>query len=200
MQLNPLKIKELRKKILLLRDKLENRDFLSKKIVSNLYQLNCFKSSQKIMLFASFRSEVNTYELIKDLLCKKQCIALPLSDVKKKQLIIYKINTWEDLHTGAYGILEPNPKRCTKISPKDLDVVIVPGSVFDRRGARYGYGGGYYDKFLSSAPQALRIALAFSIQVQDYIPILPHDQLMDIIVTENEILRFTNLFVERQAL
>ena len=201
MQPNPSEIKKIRSKVLSLRDNLRDRDALSKKIVSNLCKLNCFKNSQNIMLFASFRSEVDTYRLIEYLLDKNKCVSLPLSDVKNKELIIYKIDTLEDLRKGAYGIAEPNPKRCKEISPKELDVVIVPGSVFDRRGARYGYGGGYYDRFLSiHAPQAIRIALAFSIQVQDYIPILPHDQLMDIIVTEDEILRFTNPTVRKQAL
>jgi len=199
-QPNPSEIKKLRSKILSLRDELRDRDIISKKIISNLYKLDCFKNSQNIMLFASFRSEVDTYKLIEDLLKKDKCISLPLSDVKNKELIIYKIDTLEKLRKGAYGIAEPDPKRCKKISPKELDVVVVPGSVFDRRGARYGYGGGYYDKFLSQkAPQAIRIALAFSIQIQKYIPILPHDQLMDIIVTEDEILRFTNPTVQKQA-
>ena len=69
-------------------------------------------------------------------------------------------------------------------------MVVVPGSVFDRRCGRYGYGGGYFDRFLSiEAPQALRIGLAFSLQVLPEIPLKTHDQRMDIIVTENEILR-----------
>jgi len=200
-QPNPSEIKKLRSKILSLRDELRDRDSLSNKIISNLYKLECFKKSKNIMLFASFRSEVDTYRLIEDLLKIKKIVSLPLSDVKNKELIIYRINTLKELRKGAYGIAEPDPKRCKEISPKELDVVIVPGSVFDRRGARYGYGGGYYDRFLSQeAPQAIRIALAFSIQVQDYIPILPHDQLMDIIVTEDEILRFTNPSVRKQAL
>jgi 5-formyltetrahydrofolate cyclo-ligase len=69
-------------------------------------------------------------------------------------------------------------------------MVVVPGSVFDRRCGRYGYGGGYYDRFLSiEAPQALRIGLAFSLQVVPGIPLKTHDQKMDIIVMENEMLR-----------
>jgi len=200
-QPKPSEIKKLRSNILSLRDNLKDRDVLSKRIISNIYKLNCFKSSQNIMLFASFRSEVDTYKLIEDLLNKNKCVSLPLSDIKNKELIIYKINTLEDLTKGSYGIAEPDPKRCKEISPRELDVVIVPGSVFDRRGARYGYGGGYYDRFLSiHAPQAIRIALAFSIQVQDYIPILSHDQLMDIIITEDEILRFINPSVQKQVL
>ncbi|MHB8809208.1 MAG: 5-formyltetrahydrofolate cyclo-ligase, partial [Desulfobulbaceae bacterium] len=52
-------------------------------------------------------------------------------------------------------------------------------------GGRLGYGGGYYDRFLAlEAPQALRIALAFGLQVVEQVPVEPHDQLMDFVVTE----------------
>ncbi len=202
MQPNALEIKKLRNSILSLRDSLRDRDIISKKIISNLFSLDCFKNSKTIMLFVSFRSEVNTHPLIKELLSKKEKnVVLPVSDIQNKQLITYKIKSWEDLCKGAYGILEPNPKKCERISPKELDIVVVPGSVFDRRGARYGYGGGFYDRFLAyCAPQAIRIALAFSIQVQDYILIQPHDQLMDLIVTEDEIIRVVSVPQERLIL
>lgn len=72
-----------------------------------------------------------------------------------------------------------------ELEPASIDVVIIPGSVFDRQGGRLGYGGGYYDRFLAqAAPQALRVALAYELQLVDAIKLQPHDQLMDWLVTE----------------
>ncbi len=124
-------------------------------------------------------------------LSQGKAVALPRTIIAKRQLECFQISSLDDLVTGAYSIMEPDPERCPRVDPSELDMVIVPGSVFDRRGGRLGYGGGYYDRFLSKdAPQALRIALAFSFQVQDNnIPLQPHDELMDYIVTEKEIIR-----------
>jgi 5-formyltetrahydrofolate cyclo-ligase len=75
----------------------------------------------------------------------------------------------------------------------------VPGSVFDTHCNRFGYGGGFYDRFLSMhAPQAIRIALAFDFQVQRKIDPKPHDEPMDIIVTEKRTIRCTK--PDRQAI
>ncbi len=123
-------------------------------------------------------------------LSQGKAVALPRTIIAQRQLECFQISSLDDLVTGAYSIMEPDPERCPRVDPSELDIVIVPGSVFDRRGGRLGYGGGYYDRFLSKdAPQALRIALAFSFQVQDNnIPLQPHDELMDYIVTEKEII------------
>ncbi|MBE0584168.1 MAG: 5-formyltetrahydrofolate cyclo-ligase, partial [Desulfofustis sp.] len=74
------------------------------------------------------------------------------------------------------------------VAPIDLDLIILPGSVFDRRGGRFGYGGGYYDRLLAQVPNATRIALAFELQVVDRLPLADHDELLDRIVTEQRII------------
>lgn len=78
--------------------------------------------------------------------------------------------------------------------PASIDVAIIPGAVFDRCGHRLGYGGGFYDRFLARmAPQATRIGLAFSCQVVDQIPSLPHDVPMDLVITEQEVLTWSRV-------
>lgn len=134
---------------------------------------------------------MNTHQLIKEKLNSSMEVAVPKTDATNRWLETYLLRDWEkDLSPGAYGILEPDMKVTSLISPSQIDLVVVPGSVFDRQCGRYGYGGGYFDRFLSiEAPQAIRIGLAFSLQLLPEIPLRPHDQRMDIIVTENEILR-----------
>ncbi len=164
---------------------------LSKKIINSLKGLDEYRASKMPFIYVSFRSEVKTHQLLRERLDKGLEVAVPKSDIKNHRLEAYILRSWKrDLRPGAYGIPEPDPGMTSSISPAQIDLVIVPGTVFDRHCGRYGYGGGYYDRFLSEeAPQALRIGLAFSFQVLPEIPLEPHDQGMDIIITENERLR-----------
>jgi len=133
---------------------------------------------------------VETLSLIAARLAEKMPVFLPKTLVREKRLEVFPINSVEDLAPGAYGIPEPVESRVEKTGKPGIDLVLVPGSVFDRRGGRYGYGGGFYDRFLSQeVPYAPRVALAFSFQVLDNIPLQPHDQLMDYIITEKEIIQ-----------
>ena len=74
-----------------------------------------------------------------------------------------------------------------KIAHKNIDLVLVPGIVFDHEGHRIGYGFGHYDKFLRKVPKATKIGLAFDFQVVDKIPREMHDVPVDMVVTEKGI-------------
>ena len=182
-----------RSQILSKRDRLSfsTLSYLSKKITNSFRKLEEYKNSRMPLIYVSFRSEVDTHQLIRERLNSGLEVAIPKTDVTNRRLETYLLKDWEKgLRPGAYGILEPDVKVASLIRPSQIDMVVVPGSVFDRQCGRYGYGGGYFDRFLSiEAPQALRIGLAFSLQVLPEIPLKTHDQRMDIIVTENEILR-----------
>ncbi|MDH3921502.1 MAG: 5-formyltetrahydrofolate cyclo-ligase, partial [Desulfobulbaceae bacterium] len=98
----------------------------------------------------------------------------------------------QDLVPGYYNIPEPDPKKSLRLEPGEIDAAVIPGSVFDIHGGRLGYGGGYYDRFLlNDAPQAKRIGLAFELQVVDNVPLEPHDQPLDILITEERIVNIT---------
>ena len=182
-----------RSQILSERDRLSfsTMSYLSKKITNSFRKLEEYKNSRMPLIYVSFRSEVDTHQLIRERLNSGLEVVIPKTDVTNRRLETYLLKDWEKgLRPGAYGILEPDVKVASLIRPSQIDMVVVPGSVFDRQCGRYGYGGGYFDRFLSiEAPQALRIGLAFSLQVLPEIPLKTHDQRMDIIVTENEILR-----------
>ena len=70
-----------------------------------------------------------------------------------------------------------------------IDVVIVPGSAFDREGGRMGYGGGFYDAFLRRLrPEARRIGIGFEAQLVEHVPCEEHDLCVDLLVTEERVL------------
>ncbi len=56
---------------------------------------------------------------------------------------------------GPFGLREPDPLRCPRVAPTELDCVFVPGVAFDEEGYRLGRGGGFYDGFLGQAPAKL---------------------------------------------
>ena len=137
----------------------------------------------------NFRSEVETLGMIDQLISQGKRIAVPLTIVGGYRLIPFEIkDPARDLHPGYCSIPEPDPDRLKKVFPSEIDVVILPGSVFDEAGGRLGYGGGYYDRFLAKeAPNACRIGIAFEMQVVEKVPILPHDQIMHYLVTEDRV-------------
>jgi 5-formyltetrahydrofolate cyclo-ligase len=71
---------------------------------------------------------------------------------------------------------------------KNYDLVIVPLLGFDRNGNRLGYGGGYYDKFLTKNNCKQAVGLAYAFQEVEELPVEEHDQKLDLIVTEEEII------------
>lgn len=149
--------------------------------------------ARNILLYCAFRTEVETEQLSKSLLHMKKKLCMPLVKPLEKELLPMIIDE-EDypLQPGYCGI--PEPVWCTSrcAAAEHLDIVILPGLVFDKNGNRLGYGGGYYDRFLAcKAPQALRLGLAFSCQLVPSIPAQNHDMRLDILVTEKEILRWS---------
>ena len=181
--------KELRARILARRDAMPRKEIerLSLSVQKRLTRQPFYLEASKIMVYISFRGEVSTFHLIEEALNQGKRIFAPVTRVRQRLLEIYEIRSLKELKPGAYGILEPDPAVCPRMEPGTLDLVLVPGSVFSRQCGRYGYGGGFYDRFLSAhAPQAVRTALAFHFQLLDHIPLAPHDELMDYIVTDCE--------------
>lgn len=80
------------------------------------------------------------------------------------------------------------------VDPNDLGAIIVPGLAFDRQGHRLGRGGGFYDAFLSridrrfenDVPRPVVVGVCFGCQLVEKVPTFPHDQRMDVVVTEGE--------------
>ena len=185
----------LRAAILAQRDRLPRaeRSRKSEKIAENFWQLPEAAAAGCIFTYVNFRSEVETLGLIMQCLVRNKVVAVPLTDVRQKALIPFRIvDPARDLKPGYCSIPEPDPLRAVKIAAEKIDIVIMPGSVFDSNGGRLGYGGGYYDRFLQNdAPRARRIALAFEMQLVEKVPLEPHDQPLDILITEKRVVKIS---------
>lgn len=165
---------------------------MSAAVISNLERVEEFSACRTVMFYAHFRSEVQTIKTMEKCLAAGKRVALPLTVPAENRLYPYLIeDPARDLRSGYCSIPEPDPARAKLLDPGEIEVVVVPGSVFDTSGGRFGYGGGFYDRFLvNDAPQAFRIGLAFELQMMaEDLPLAPHDQRMDCLVTENNIFR-----------
>lgn len=149
-------------------------------------------AAQVIFTYVNFQSEVETMELIRMWLAAGKVVSCPLTVADESRLDAYRITDPErDLHPGYCRIPEPDPSRAPRVKAEEIDVIILPGSCFDEQGGRLGYGGGFYDRFIAQqAPSAIRIGLAFALQVTDRLPLLAHDQRLHALVTEERALYF----------
>lgn len=162
----------------------------SEKIYENLFSVPVFQSADFIMSYVSFKNEVITHNIITELLSKGKQLAVPLCVNGDRELLACKILKFEDLSPGTMGILEPSLANSEIIEPHLLEVIIVPGTAFDRSMNRLGMGAGYYDRFLPKlSPKAVKIGLAYDFQLLDSIPAEKHDIPMDYIITESEIIQ-----------
>jgi 5-formyltetrahydrofolate cyclo-ligase len=162
---------------------------LSARVRAHLLCHPAWRESRVVLGYASFRQEVDTFPLLEEVLARGKELVLPRVVRASRSLHLLRVKDLAaDLRPGYQGILEPDPARCSSVDPGLIDLVLVPGVVFDRRGFRLGYGGGYYDRLLASLPRAVRVGLAFSLQVVEELPVLPHDLPVDVLVTEDGVL------------
>jgi 5-formyltetrahydrofolate cyclo-ligase len=184
----------LRKKLINKRKKLSKLDVNNKSLIieKKLFNLDEFKNSNNILFYVSYDNEVYTHDMIKKCLSMKKNIIVPISDLINKELILSKIERWDDLKKGSYNILEPTKKNENKINLKDIKIILIPAIAFDINGNRIGHGYGYYDKLLKKSNNALHIGLAFDFQIVDRINFDKHDVPVDKILTEKRIINCKN--------
>lgn len=187
------KKEELRKKCLNERAQISQTKISSwsSKINKRFLSLPQLKKAKKVMAYASMRKEIETFDLLEKLLDQGYLLYLPFTRKDIVDLGTAQINDLDsDLKDGVYGVQEPAAKIRDEKPPEDLDLIIVPGACFTRDGYRIGYGGGYYDSFLSKhSNQALKIGFCYDRFILDSIPVEEHDVPVDIIITEKEIIR-----------
>ena len=109
-------------------------------------------------------------------------VAVPAWRGGTYELVRYARDT--RLSKGPMGILEPEPQQDCGVPCAEPAVWIVPGLAFTADGARLGYGGGWYDRFLSAAaPSAVSLGVAYPFQMVDSLPVDPHDVPLTAIVS-----------------
>lgn len=169
----------------------ENKDELSRRIVGAFMALPEYAMAETVMFYIDVRSEVRTRHDLEQALQSGKTIVVPWCNADG-ELELFKLDSMDELELGMYKILEPRtelrglPEK--QVNVESLDLIMVPGVGFDRRGARTGHGKGYYDKLLQHArSNTPLVALAFECQLFDEIPVDDHDIFMNKIITEDHV-------------
>ena len=126
----------------------------------------------------SYNQEVRTAAILRRCLADGKRLAVP--KVYEEEMKFLWLEDLEAVAPGAYGIPEPIADGPVADDPAAL--VLMPGLAFDRQGGRMGYGGGFYDKYLSQHPGHPTIALCYGFQLLDHVEMEPHDIPVDAVL------------------
>lgn len=157
-------------------------------ILEKVLGLEAYRRAKLVHTYVSSKeNEVDTRALIGACLNQGKRVAVPVVMPGTKMLAHALIDGLDQLVVGPWGLAQPDPAAATWLpAAARIDLVVVPGLAFDRRGQRIGWGGGYYDRFLAQI-QAVKIGLCYDELVLDCIPGEPHDVPVDMVVAETTI-------------
>jgi 5-formyltetrahydrofolate cyclo-ligase len=178
------------------------REAWTASITTRLEALQAWRDARVIHAYVgALDGEVGTRAIVERALAEGRTVACPRVRREPPGLASYAIRSLDDLVAGPRGLWEPDPDRGEAVPDSALDLVLVPGIAFDRRGWRIGFGAGYYDRFLAGVAAAT-VGLAFSLQILDKLPVEPHDVPVDWIMTEGETIacRAIRELSEREAI
>ncbi len=141
-----------------------------------------------VSVYWPIRSELNTRPLIEALAGAGYPVVLPVMHKVRQPLIFREFAPGDDLVKGPFGLSEPADEK----QARDPDIIFSPLAAFDRRGYRLGYGGGIYDATLAQLRPKQRvtvIGVAYATQEADHVPTEPHDERLDYVLTEKELMK-----------
>jgi 5-formyltetrahydrofolate cyclo-ligase len=137
-----------------------------------------------LALFWPIRGEIDPLSLDETVRARGGCVVLPA--VVGDEMVFRRFDHAGNLEAGGFGTRHP-PANAPQCLP---DLIVAPLAAFDRTGGRIGYGGGFYDRYVSqlrSRDHRFRfIGIAFACQEVAAIPLAPHDERLDAVATERE--------------
>lgn len=142
--------------------------------------------------YSPINSEIDPFLLMRALADKGATLALPVIIARDHALIFRVWHPDQGLVRGPFGIFQPS----SDASEAEPDIVLVPLAAFDRAGHRIGYGRGYYDRTLQNLRAMKKmtvIGTAFAVQEIEVVPALPHDEQLDCVLTERELIDLRRL-------
>lgn len=141
--------------------------------------------ARRVLTCLSFGTELDTWRLADRLLAAGREVFVPRAEAETGRLLVHRYPC--ELETLSFGLQQPR-RGSPEASPESLEVALVLGLAFDRRGFRLGHGRGYFDRFLAGRAFPT-VGLAYDFQLRDSLPVEPHDVAMTAVVTERQIWR-----------
>jgi len=167
----------------------------SVKICNVFFNMKLYKDAEKIFTYINYKSEFAASIIAKKALEDGKRVCVPVMSGKVREMFFVEIKSFDELSKNKLGILEPK-LDFIKVLKSDFETaVIVPALAFSKNGYRLGYGGGFYDKYLSENDSFFNIGFAFDFQISDEIFNDEFDVPVDIILSESE-----KIFVNKNLL
>ena len=159
-----------------------DRQILDESLCNNIINSQDFKKAKTLLCYFPYGSEPNILPIAQRALSEGKQIAFPITDRENTKMCFHVISSLDGTVSGAYGIKEP-PKSAPRAKIDSDTLCIVPALAYDAKGNRLGYGGGYYDRFLSDFDGVSVLAI-YSFLYTDSLPTDKFDRRIDKIVTE----------------
>lgn len=160
------------------------RSLAARRLALEVLNLPLMKSARRVFTCLSFGAEPDTWWLVEALLDSGRQVYVPRMGRGKSRLHVHPFPC--RLETLPFGLRQPTAEAA-ELPPSaidsSLDVALLLGLAFDRRGFRLGYGRGYFDRFLDGRPFPA-VGLAFEAQLLDTVPAEDHDLPVAMVVTE----------------
>jgi 5-formyltetrahydrofolate cyclo-ligase len=164
------------------------RDEKSRAVADRLDGLAPFRDARVVALYVAIGAEVDASEIARRAAARGVRIGFPRGSEFERGLRFASCAAAE-LVRGPLGVFEP-PEGAPALDPREVECVVMPGVGFSEDGFRLGRGGGYYDATLPLLPRAVRVGLAFDVQIVPTLPHDAHDAPLDAVVTESRVLAF----------
>lgn len=178
----------LREKFKNVRKSFNDKETLDSLIFKSVVNHIDFSEYKSVMVYVSFGIEVDTLNLIEYLKDKNILTYSPKCYVRGRSMRFFNVNDKDSLVKGAYGILEPLDVPSNELVDFSKSLCIVPALAFDKLGYRLGWGGGYYDRFLSCHRDIFKLGITYSSCLCDALPKGQFDIPMDMVLTEKNII------------
>lgn len=159
-------------------------------ICERVASLDEYREAELVLTYLSFGAEVSTWPLIRQAWADGKQVAIPRCEPGPRVMRWYVVDSFDDLVPSPHGMQEPDPELAEEVvlSMPRRALAVVPAFTFDPAGMRLGYGGGYYDTFLSFF-SGTSLGLCRECQMEDDLTALglidAHDRAVDYVVTED---------------
>lgn len=162
----------------------KQKQWIEMSLFRQLIALDSWKRSMMIGVTVSQGIEWDTKQIMETAWNQDKKICVPKCYRSNNQLIFYQLDTYEQLEHAYANLLEPNPVKTIPVPKTQIDLLLVPGLLFNKQGYRIGFGGGYYDRFLQDFTNQT-ISLTSEDQIVGNLPVEPYDIPVQQILTEN---------------
>ncbi len=157
------------------------------KVSRNLASFQPYLETELLYCYSSYNQELSTKSIIRQALLDGKKVALP--KVEGENIRFYVITDVSQVSLGYQKIPEPKTKEFVVPTGKKAALMLLPGLAFTKEGDRLGYGGGFYDRYLSSVEHGALITcgLGYDFQVLRELPVEKCDQSIEYVMTPMEV-------------